>query len=59
MLPALWKQRLDRETARATHPPADAMADERQAAPTARDHSFGPPSSRIFARTESSFDAGV
>ena len=31
-LPALWKQHLDRHIARATHPPADARADERQAA---------------------------
>ena len=31
-LPALWKQRLDRDIARATYPPADARADERQAA---------------------------
>jgi conjugative relaxase-like TrwC/TraI family protein len=30
-LPALWKQRLDRDIARATHLPADARADERQA----------------------------
>ena len=34
-LPALWKQRLDRHIARATYPPADARADERQAAHTA------------------------
>ena len=34
-LPALWKQRLDRDIARATHPSADASADERQAAHTA------------------------
>jgi hypothetical protein len=34
-LPALWKQRLDRHIARATHPPADARADERQARRTA------------------------
>ncbi len=34
-LPALWKQRLDRDIARATDPPADARADERQAAHTA------------------------
>jgi hypothetical protein len=34
-LPARWKQRLDRDIARATHPPADARADERQAAHTA------------------------
>jgi hypothetical protein len=34
-LPALWKQHLDRHIARATHPPADARADERQAARTA------------------------
>jgi hypothetical protein len=31
-LPALWKQRLDRDIARATDPPADAKADERQSA---------------------------
>ena len=31
-LPALWKQRLDRDIARATHPSGDARADERQAA---------------------------
>ena len=30
-LPALWKQRLDRDIARATYPPADARAGERQA----------------------------
>ena len=34
-LPVLWKQRLDRDIARATYPPADARADERQAAHTA------------------------
>src|SRR5215208_1063776 len=34
-LPALWKQRLDRDIARATDPPADAKADERQAERTA------------------------
>jgi hypothetical protein len=34
-LRALWKQRLDRHIARATYPPADARADERQAAHTA------------------------
>jgi hypothetical protein len=34
-LPVLWKQRLDRDIARATHPPADARADERHAAHTA------------------------
>jgi conjugative relaxase-like TrwC/TraI family protein len=34
-LPALWKQRLDRHIARATYPPADARADERQAGHTA------------------------
>jgi conjugative relaxase-like TrwC/TraI family protein len=33
-LPALWKQRLDRHLACATYPPADARAEERQAAPT-------------------------
>ena len=34
-LPALWKQRLDRDIARATYPPANARADERQAGRTA------------------------
>jgi hypothetical protein len=34
-LPALWKQRLDRDIAWATYPPAGARADERQAARTA------------------------
>jgi hypothetical protein len=34
-LPALWKQRLDRDIARATDPPADARADKRQTAHTA------------------------
>jgi hypothetical protein len=34
-LPALWKQRLDRDIARATNPPADARADKPQAARTA------------------------
>jgi hypothetical protein len=34
-LPALWKQHLDRDIARATYPPADAKADERQAPLTA------------------------
>jgi hypothetical protein len=34
-LPARWKQRLDRDIAHATYPPADARADERQAAHTA------------------------
>jgi hypothetical protein len=33
--PAFWKQRLDRNIAIATDPPADAMADERQAGRTA------------------------
>ncbi len=33
MLPALWKQRLDRDIARATNPPADARADKPQDAP--------------------------
>jgi hypothetical protein len=33
-LPALWKQRLDRDIARATYLPADARADQRQAAHT-------------------------
>jgi hypothetical protein len=34
-LPALWKQRLDRDIARATYPPTDPSADERQARLTA------------------------
>ena len=34
-LPALWKQRLDRDIARASYPPADARADKPQAARTA------------------------
>jgi hypothetical protein len=34
-LPALWKQHLDRDIARATYRPADARADERQAGRTA------------------------
>jgi hypothetical protein len=34
-LPARWKQRLDRDIAGATNPPADARPDERQAAHTA------------------------
>jgi hypothetical protein len=42
-LPALWKQRLDRDIARASHPPADARTDKRQGADTAprrwHDHS--------------------
>ena len=33
-LPALWKQHLDRQIARATYPPADARTDERQAGRT-------------------------
>jgi hypothetical protein len=33
-LPALWKQHLDWDIARATYPPADARADERQAGRT-------------------------
>jgi hypothetical protein len=39
-LPALWKQRLDRDIARATNPPADARADKphaRRTAPSPRD----------------------
>ncbi|HEX3204898.1 MAG TPA: hypothetical protein VHQ68_01535, partial [Propionibacteriaceae bacterium] len=36
MLPALWKQRLDQDIAHATYQPADAKADKRQAAHTAR-----------------------
>ena len=42
---ALWKQRLDRDVARATYPPADARGDERQTARTAPgsyDHSQRP-----------------
>jgi hypothetical protein len=31
----LWKQRLDRDIARASYPPADARTDDRQAAHTA------------------------
>ena len=34
-LPALWKQRLDRDIARATNPPADARADKPHAGRTA------------------------
>ena len=34
-LPALWKQRLDRDAARATDPPDNARFDERKAGPTA------------------------
>jgi hypothetical protein len=34
-LPALWKQRLDRDIARATYPATDAPGEERQAARTA------------------------
>ena len=44
-LPALWKQRLDRDIARATYPPADARGDKRQtagAAPGSYDHSERP-----------------
>jgi hypothetical protein len=37
-LPALWKQRLDRDIARATYPAADPRADERQAAHTPPRH---------------------
>jgi hypothetical protein len=39
-LPALWKQRLDRDIARATYPPADARADKRQVR-TALSRSYG------------------
>jgi conjugative relaxase-like TrwC/TraI family protein len=39
-LPALWKQRLDRDIARATYPSADARADERRAAHTDRQRSY-------------------
>ena len=39
-LPALWKQRLDRDIARATGPPTDARADERQTARTAASRSY-------------------
>jgi hypothetical protein len=35
MLPALWKQRLDRDIVRATNPPADAGADKPHAGRTA------------------------
>jgi conjugative relaxase-like TrwC/TraI family protein len=35
-LPALWKQRLDRDIAHAIYQPADARTDKRQAAQTAR-----------------------
>ncbi len=35
-LPALWKQHLDRDIVRATNPPTDTTADERQAARTPR-----------------------
>jgi hypothetical protein len=35
MLPTLWKQRLDRDIARATNPPADARADKPHAGRTA------------------------
>ena len=34
-LPTFWKQRLDRDIVRATYPPTDARADERQAERTA------------------------
>jgi hypothetical protein len=37
---ALWKQRLDRAIARATDPPADATADERQTGRTALNRSY-------------------
>jgi len=40
-LPALWKQRLDRDIACATDPPADARADERQSGRTAPTRSYG------------------
>jgi hypothetical protein len=39
-LPARWKQRLDRDVARATDPPADAKANERQTARTALSRSY-------------------
>jgi hypothetical protein len=39
-LPALWKQRLDRDVAWATYPTADATADERQAGRTALSRSY-------------------
>jgi hypothetical protein len=39
-LPALWKQRLDRDVAWATYPAADATADERQAGRTALSRSY-------------------
>jgi conjugative relaxase-like TrwC/TraI family protein len=39
-LPTFWKQRLDRDIAGASYPPADAKADERQAAQTAPRRSY-------------------
>ena len=51
-LPTLWKQRLDRHIARATYPPTDARANERQAAHTApsprddRQHAYQTPERR-------------
>ena len=39
-LPALWKQHLDRDIARATNPPADAGADERQTTRAAPKRSY-------------------
>jgi conjugative relaxase-like TrwC/TraI family protein len=39
-LPALWKQRLDRDIARATDPPADARADKRRAEHTTPSRSY-------------------
>ena len=44
-LPAVWKQRLDRDVARATDPPANAKSDKRQtagSAPGSYDHSRRP-----------------
>jgi conjugative relaxase-like TrwC/TraI family protein len=51
-LPALWKQRLDRDIARATNPPADARADKPHAVATAlsprdvRQHPYQQPERR-------------
>ena len=39
-LPSQWKQRLDQDIARATKPPANARANERQAAHTASSRSY-------------------
>jgi hypothetical protein len=48
--PALWKQRLDRDLARATCRPADARADERQAGRTAL--SRGDDRQRLYQKGE-------